>query len=195
MSYDLVVLGASSGGLRALQIEVKGLSKDFPLPVVVVLHRRSDTDETLRALLQKHTDLTVNQVVDKQDLVAGNLYFAPFDYHLLVEKGHLALSIEAPISKLRPAIDVLFESAADAYGSHVIGIILTGTNADGASGLASIKAAGGFTIVQDPETAEARTMPDAALAATTADEILPLDEIATFLWNLIRRGREHGKLG
>jgi two-component system chemotaxis response regulator CheB len=112
------------------------------------------------------------------------VYLAPPDYHLLVERGSFALSVDERVQNARPSIDVLFESAADAYGEGVIGVILTGANQDGAAGLAKIKERGGVAIVQDPSGAERRTMPDAAIAATVADAVLPLDEIGRFIYGL-----------
>jgi two-component system chemotaxis response regulator CheB len=112
------------------------------------------------------------------------VFIAPPDYHLLVEGETFALSTEAPVAFSRPSIDVLFESAADAYGSTVIGIILTGANEDGAAGLAKIKRRGGVAVIQDPGGAMRRTMPDAAIAATAADAIIPLEEIGKFLYGL-----------
>jgi two-component system chemotaxis response regulator CheB len=112
------------------------------------------------------------------------VYIGPPDYHLLVENGHLALSTEAPVKYARPSIDVLFESVADAYGHKAVAIVLTGANSDGAHGLSLIKERGGVAIVQDPETSEKRTMPDAAIRATHADAVLPLEEIPLFLYGL-----------
>ena len=119
--------------------------------------------------------------------MAGRVYLAPRDYHLLVERGHFALSTEAPVYFARPSIDVLFESAADAYGEGVVGVVLTGANGDGARGLARIKAAGGLAVVQEPATARAPEMPSAAIEAADVDRVLPLPEIAAFLNGL---GRE-----
>jgi two-component system chemotaxis response regulator CheB len=121
---------------------------------------------------------------DKTKLERDHVYIGPPDYHLLVEDGHLALSTDAPVQFARPSIDVLFESVADAYAERSIGIVLTGANADGAHGLARIKAHGGVAIVQEPGTSEKRAMPDAALAATVADAVLPLEEIPAFLYGL-----------
>jgi two-component system chemotaxis response regulator CheB len=121
---------------------------------------------------------------DKTPLEPDHVYIAPPDYHVLVEAGHLALSTEAPVQYARPSIDVLFESVADAYAERAVGIVLTGANADGASGLALIKRRGGVAIVQDPATSEKRAMPDAAIAATHADAVLPLEEIPAFLYGL-----------
>jgi len=126
----------------------------------------------------------VREAEDKDPLLPGRVYLAPPRYHLLVERGKLALSTEAPDNYAQPSIDVLFESAAASYREGVVGVLLTGSNADGAQGLSAIKRAGGLAIVQDPETAEARAMPDAAIARGAADMILPLCEIGVFLAGL-----------
>lgn len=179
--YQLVVIGASLGGLHALRVVLNPLPASFPLAVVIVHHRKSGAEDTLSALLQEHTHLPVKEAEDKDPLERGRIYLAPADYHLLVERGALALSTEAPVNYAMPSIDVLFESAAEAYGARVIGVILTGANDDGARGLAKIKDRGGIAIVQDPNTAEARTMPEAAIAATRVDVIASLREIGEFL--------------
>lgn len=132
--------------------------------------------------LQQQSLLPVVEAEDKQAIVPGQVYLAPADYHLLVEPGHFALSTEAPVTFARPSIDVLFESAADAYGERVIGVILTGASHDGAQGLAKIVSNGGLAIVQEPSEA-VRTMPEAAIAAVTTAKILPLSEIASLLIN------------
>ena len=184
MAFDIVVVGTSLGGLHALEVLLAGLPKSFPVPVAVVQHRHKDSDDMLSRSLQQHSALPLKDAEDKEVIVPGRAYLAPADYHLLVEAGSFALSTEAPVSYARPSIDVLFESAADAYGKRVIGVILTGANYDGALGLAKIKAHGGLTVVQEPATAESRTMPDAAIAAVAIDWIIPLLDIAPFLVNL-----------
>ena len=185
MSYDLVVVGVSWGGLRALSRLLDALPAEVDLPFVVAQHRAVEADaEQLAGLLQPHTHLRIGEPGDKDPIERGHLYLAPPDYHLLVERGSFALSVDAPVQYARPSVDVLFESVADAYGPRSIGIVLTGANADGAEGLAAIKRAGGIAVVQDPRTAEARQMPDAALRATPADAILPLEEIGPFLFGL-----------
>lgn len=182
----VVVVGASLGGLYALQVLLGGLPSDFEWPITIVQHRHKDSDGTLRAVLQQASALPVYEAEDKCALERG-VYLAPADYHVLMERGALALSIDAPVEYARPAIDVLFESAADSYGAQTIGIILTGASSDGARGLAAIKRHGGLAIVQDPATAECRVMPEAALALAAADHVLPLHEIARLLVQLYQR--------
>jgi two-component system chemotaxis response regulator CheB len=183
--YELIVIGTSWGGLNALSRLLDGLHDDIHLPIVVAQHRMPESEgEGLQKLLQDHTRRVVSDPDDKTPLEADHVYLAPPDYHVLVEEGHIALSMDAPVQFARPSIDVLFESAADAYGAATIGIVLTGANADGAEGLARIKGRGGVAIVQDPATSQKRAMPDAAIAATAADAILPLDEIPLFVFGL-----------
>jgi two-component system chemotaxis response regulator CheB len=129
----------------------------------------------------------VHDVEDKMVIEPRNVYIAPPDYHLLVERDSFALSVDERVQYARPSIDVLFESAAHAYGPGLIGIILTGANEDGAAGLATVKRRGGVAIVQDPGDAVRRTMPEAAIAATAADAILPLEEMGGFLYGLCVR--------
>jgi two-component system chemotaxis response regulator CheB len=182
----IVVVGTSFGGLTALQTLLPALPKNFQAPVVIVQHRSREAGSGLCAFLQKNSSLPVREPEDKETIMSGHVYLAPRDYHLLIDGESFALSIEAPVEYARPSIDVLFESAADAYLEKVIGVILTGANADGARGLARIKESGGMCIVEDPATAESRQMPEAALAATQADKILPLAKIAPLLVELCR---------
>lgn len=183
--YDLVCIGASWGGLKAVGAVLATLPEDFDLPIAVAQHRHPDSQaETLAELLQTKTTRRVVDVEDKMTIASGHVYIAPPNYHLLVERGSFALSVDEHIQYARPSIDVLFETAAHAYGAGVIGIVLTGANADGALGLARIKNAGGVALIQDPRGAARRTMPEAAIAATAADAVLPLEEIANFLYGL-----------
>jgi two-component system chemotaxis response regulator CheB len=132
----------------------------------------------------------VVEAEDKMALEAGIVYLAPADYHLLVEeRGRLALSVDPPVRSARPSIDVLFETAADAYGAALLGVLLTGASADGADGLARVKALGGRAIVEDPSTAECRTMPAAGLAATAVDYVLPLRDIGSHVVTLVEGTR------
>jgi two-component system chemotaxis response regulator CheB len=177
MTYQVVVVGASYGGFDALRVLLGGLPPAFPVPVVVVQHQGAGSSE-LASLLQRYTPLVVVEAEDKDPLRPGWVHVAPPGYHLLVDSEGLALSVDAPVVYARPSIDVLFDSAADVFGADAIGVILTGTGRDGAAGLAHIKQRGGVTIVQDPATALRRMMPDAALATSRVDWMLPLDEIA-----------------
>ena len=177
-----VVVGVSVGGLEALSVLIPALPGDFPLPVVVVQHRRPDSDDFLARHLDEQSRLAVKEADDKEPLRPGTVYLAPAGYHLLIEEdGTFALSVDRRVNHCRPAIDVLFDSAADAYGDKVIGVILTGSNADGSRGLKHIKQCGGLAVVQYPDSAEADCMPRKAVEATTVDRLLALEEIAPFL--------------
>ncbi len=185
MSVQLIVIGASLGGLEALRMILGALPADFMVPIVVAQHRHSDSTDRLAAILQRATALKVVEAYDKLVLEAGHVYLAPPDYHLLVEPGSLALSTDGPVSYARPSIDVLFKSAADVYGAALIAVVLTGANHDGAHGLAMLVAAGGQAIVQAPDSAASAMMPAAALAATAVDFVGPLDLIGPRLIALV----------
>jgi two-component system, chemotaxis family, protein-glutamate methylesterase/glutaminase len=188
VAFALVVVGASLGGLHALEILLAGLPAHFPLPVAIGQHRREDADDALCAALRRHSALPVGDAEDKEAIVPGRVYVAPAGYHLLVEEGRFALSTEAPVAYARPSIDVLFESAAEVYETGVIGVILTGASKDGSQGAARIKVRGGFVVVQDPRTAEGSVMPEAAIAATDVDRILPLAAIGPYVAALSHSG-------
>jgi two-component system chemotaxis response regulator CheB len=184
VAFEIVVVGASTGGLKALQVLLSGLPAAFSLPMVIVQHRGTDMETGLCEFLARSSRLPVREPEDKETLVPGRAYLAPRDYHLLIESGSFALSTALPVSFARPSIDVLFESAADEYKERAIGVILTGANQDGARGLAAIKAQGGLTLVEDPITAACREMPEAAINLTSVDGILPLQEMAAKLQKL-----------
>jgi two-component system chemotaxis response regulator CheB len=155
------------------------------VPIAIAQHRSPEAPEGgLAALLSDHTTRAVRDARDKEPIEPRTVYIAPPDYHLLVEPGSFALSTDELVQFARPSIDVLFESAADAYRDKVIGIVLTGANEDGAHGLRRIKEHGGVAIVQDPRTAMRRAMPDAAIALTAADAVLPIEEIGAFVRGL-----------
>ncbi|HSS18697.1 MAG TPA: chemotaxis protein CheB [Pyrinomonadaceae bacterium] len=183
--FEIVVVGTSTGGLKALQTLLRSLSPVFPLPVVVVQHRGKDADVELCEFLAREVALPVTEPEDKEEILPGHIYLAPRDYHLLLENRSFALSIDVPVGFARPSIDVLFESAAAEYQEKTIGVILTGANRDGARGLAAIKSRGGFAVVEAPESAVRREMPEAAIASTKPDLVLPLGEIAHELFKLV----------
>jgi len=183
MAPKIIVIGASTGGLKALQTLLSALSSEFPLPIVIAQHRGADSD-SLVGFLKSSSLLPVREPDDKEPIEAGNVYLAPRDYHLIVENRSFALSTDTPVAYARPSIDVLFESAAEEFEDRVIGVVLTGANRDGARGLHKIKSAGGLAIVEEPESARSREMPDAAIALTAVDWILPLAEIGPCLEDL-----------
>jgi two-component system chemotaxis response regulator CheB len=183
--FKAIVIGTSTGGLSALPAVLSPLMEDFPLTILIVQHLSAHSDDFMVRHLREFCDLEVLGAEDKMDTRAGCIYIAPPNYHLMVEEeGTLALSISPPVHFSRPSIDVLFETAADAWQEQLIGIILTGANSDGTSGVKKIKERGGHVLVQDIATAEAETMP--ASASEFADMILPLDQIGNYLNNLVQ---------
>ena len=188
MAYEVIAIGASWGGLNAVSTLLETIPAELEQAIVVAQHRSPQSRRgVLESLLQQHTARVVCEPGDKEPIEPSRVYVAPADYHLLVDGGRFALSVEEKVQFARPSIDVLFDSVADAYRERAIGIVLTGANADGAAGLAAIKGNGGVAIVQDPATATRRAMPEAALAAAEADAILPLAEIGPFLYGLCCR--------
>lgn len=182
MTMELVVMGASAGGVQALSQVLSELPADFPVPIMVVIHVPPHKDNALVPLFSAKCRMRVKEAEDKEPLKPGTVYFAPPDYHLLVEtREAIALSSDETVNHSRPSIDVLFETAADAFGDAVTGIVLTGANNDGALGLKAICAAGGPAVVQDPASAEVAAMPAAALAACPDARVLTLDTIAPYL--------------
>ena len=181
VGYDIVVVGTSWGGLAALRTLVAGLPDSFQMAVTLVQHRHKDSDHLLRTLLQERSTLRVFEVEDKMPLEHGHIYVAPPNYHTLIEPGYFSLSTDAPVRFSRPSIDVTFASAADSYAHRTVGIVLTGANDDGAQGLRRISDRGGMAIVQDPESAESRPMPEAARKAVPRARVMTLDAIAAFL--------------
>jgi two-component system chemotaxis response regulator CheB len=179
MAYDVLVIGASLGGLTAVSTLLSALPADFGLPVIVAQHRGAQIPEgDVAEIWQRICALPVDDAEDKMPIEPGRVYVAPADYHLLVETPHhFALSIDAPMLWARPSIDVLFESAADVFGPAVIGVVLTGASADGSVGLKAIRDRGGCALVQDPATAECAVMPRAALTATPVNHVLPVAEL------------------
>jgi two-component system chemotaxis response regulator CheB len=180
----MIVIGASLGGTTALREILGRLPADFPLPVAAVLHRHRESDDLLAAVLQHHSPFPVREVRDKDPIQPRCLYLAPADYHLMVEPDYFSLSIDEPVNYARPSIDVLFESAADAFGARAIAVVLTGANQDGARGAAEIRRRGGAVIVQDPSTAESPVMPAAAIEIAGASYICQVAEIAGLLVRL-----------
>lgn len=179
---EAVVIGASAGALEALSAILPQLPATFTLPVMVVVHIPPDRSSILADLFRAKCRIPVAEAEDKEPIVPGTIYFAPPDYHLLIESNKcLALSSDEPVLFSRPSIDVLFETAADSYGAGLIAIILTGANHDGAKGLRAVIDAGGTALVQDPEGAFASAMPEAAIRLCPESRVSSLEQIATYL--------------
>lgn len=180
-----VVIGASAGALDALSNILPKLPPDFGLPIFVVVHVPPNRKSALAELFRSKCRVPAREAEDKEPILPGCVYFAPPDYHLLVETDKsLALSSDEAVMFSRPSIDVLFESAAEVYGSSLIGIVLTGANGDGSLGLKSVVQAGGTAIVQNPDGAFAAAMPEAAIEACPNTGIMTLDAIAQYLRDL-----------
>ncbi|QXH44054.1 chemotaxis protein CheB [Pseudomonas xanthosomatis] len=180
-----VVIGASAGGVTALFSVLGALPDSFRLPVLCVLHLPDDRHSQLAEVLQRRLQRPVREAQDKARIEDGVVYVAGPGYHLSVERDlTLSLSQEEPVHFSRPAIDYLFESAADTYGAGLLGVLLTGANEDGARGLLHIKQNGGRTVVQDPRDAQVALMPEAALALHNPDHILSLSGIGQLLATL-----------
>jgi two-component system chemotaxis response regulator CheB len=188
-NIEMVVVGASLGGLTAVRKILSALPADFGPALAIVQHRRADSDNHLPEILAGSCVLPLIEVEDKEEIRPGCVYLAPANYHLLFEESSFCLSIDAPVCFARPSIDVLFESAADRYGAAVAAVVLTGSSEDGAAGTRSIKRAGGTVFVQDPRTAESPVLPRAALAATAVDAVLGLTELCDRLISLCAQGR------
>lgn len=181
-SIEAVVIGASAGGVGALLRLLPGLPAGYGRALVAVLHVPAGRESHLAGVFQARMALPVREARDKEAVASGTLYFAGSGYHLSIESDRsFSLSCEAPVHFARPAIDYLMASAADAYGPALAGILLTGANGDGAAGLAAIGVAGGLTVVQDPQEAEAPAMPREAIRLRRPDLVLPLDAIHSLL--------------
>ncbi|MFC0203972.1 chemotaxis protein CheB [Novosphingobium soli] len=177
-----VAIGASAGAIHALLEILPALPEDYGLPVLIVVHVPPGRRNELARLFSAKCQLPVHEAEDKEPILPGTITFAPPDYHMLVEPGGtISLSTDEPVYFSRPSIDVLLESAADAYDGRMVGVVLTGANEDGAQGLKAVADAGGLALVQEPSTAYARAMPDAALALCTTAHALPLAAIAACL--------------
>src|ERR1035437_378967 len=185
MSYEAIVIGVSSGGMNAMQIMFSLLPKDFNTPIIIVQHVSPHSDNQWIKLLNEKSNLHIKEADEKEKIEKGNVYIAPPNYHLLIEKNKtFSLTIDERVNFARPSIDVLFESAAEAYKNKLIGIVLTGSNNDGTNGIKRIKECGGLTIIQDPETAESSSMPASAIAINQPDYILSFEEIRALLIKL-----------
>lgn len=179
---NVVLIGGSTGSIDVLLSLLPALRSPLPFALIITLHRKNTADSTLAELLATKTSIPLREVDDKDPLEPGHIYLAPADYHLLLEQdGTFSLDDSEKINFSRPSIDVTFESAADVYGSALVGILLSGANADGTRGLRAIKEAGGVTIVQQPETAQVAFMPQQALLGAPIDFVLDVAELTTFV--------------
>jgi two-component system, chemotaxis family, protein-glutamate methylesterase/glutaminase len=186
-AYGAVAVGVSAGGLAALESILGRLPADFYPALMIVQHLHPQQCDYLVGHLNAVCRLPVKEAEEKDVIECGNVYLAPANYHLLVETDKtFSLSTDEKVNYSRPSIDVLFETAAEAYGAELIGVILTGASRDGAAGLRRIKEAAGLTIVQDPASAEFPVMPQAAVEASQADHVLNIEGIGALLCELGR---------
>ena len=186
IEYKVVVVGGSAGSLDIILKIISNADATGSILYIIVIHRKNDTNSMLPGLFSSRTKLKVKEVEDKDYILPGHIYIAPPDYHLLLENENtFSLDASEKIYFSRPSIDVTFESVAEVFGAAVIGILLSGANADGTTGLSRIQQAGGFTIVQDPESAEVDYMPRQAIDKLKPDAIKAADEIADFLNQII----------
>ncbi|MEI6948727.1 chemotaxis protein CheB [Paraflavisolibacter sp. H34] len=184
-NLEAVVIGVSAGGLQLLGKLLERLPPEFRLPLIVVQHRAPESSEQLEQVLQARCRLRVKQADEKEPILGGTAYFAPPDYHLLVETDRtFSLSYDPPVNFSRPSIDVLFETAAATYDSRLVAIILTGASNDGTEGIRQVKSRGGLTIAQNPETAPYPYMPQSAINSGEVMQVLDPEQIGNFLLDL-----------
>ena len=182
MYYEAIVIGTSSGGMNALKFLFSALPVDFSIPIIIVQHISPRSDNQWIKLLNNNSKLYLKEADEKEKIEHGKVYIAPPNYHLMIERNKtFSLTIDERVNYARPSIDVLFESAAEAYKTKLIGVVLTGSNNDGTKGIKRIKECGGLTIIQDPETAESSYMPASAIASMQPDYILSLEDITELL--------------
>lgn len=184
--YRMLAIGFSAGGIPLIKRILKALPKNYPLPIVIVVHLAGGETSHFAEMLDKTARLPVRMAVDKEAILPGQVYIAPPDYHLLVEKSRnsapfFTLSLDEPVRSVRPSIDVLFESAAEAYETGLISVLLSGANSDGMDGMAYVKQLGGLGIVLDPKESEFTTMAEAAIRKVEVDYVVGMDEIIGLL--------------
>ncbi len=189
MNTKLIIIGGSAGSFLIITKIISSLPKDYPIPVVLVLHRLKHVKHGFVETLSVRSNMPIVEPFDKEKIKPGNIYLAPANYHLYIEvAGTFALSTEEPVNHSRPSIDLTFMTGGYAYRNKCIGIILSGANKDGASGLKKIKDYGGITIVQNPSNAQMPTMPIAAIERTkNVNHILNSDAIIKFLLSLSKK--------
>lgn len=189
-SFDIVVIGTSAGGLSALATILTNLEDHLDFPIVIVQHMSADSGDSVLNLLKKYSTLELTEPIDKERVLGNHIYLAPPDYHLMIERDHtFTLTLDPKINYCRPSVDVLFETAAEAYLEKTLGIVLTGANRDGTEGALAIKKFSGVVIAQDPEEAKVNVMPQCVIDSGSADYILTLKGICSML-NKINKDRE-----
>ena len=186
--YRIVAIGGSAGSLDVIFKIVEALPQQLNASCIIVIHRKSSPDSILVNLLSTKTSLPVKEVEDKEALLPGRIYIAAPDYHLLIEDEHsFSLDSSEKINYSRPSIDVSFESVAGVFGKAVVGVLLSGASVDGAKGLQNIKSAGGYTIAQDPASADMGYMPQQAISFGQVDAIVNGKDIPAFIRELLKK--------
>ena len=192
MNYEAIVIGVSSGGMNALKFIFATLPAGFSIPIIIVQHVSPRSDNEWIKVLNENSNLTIKEADEKEKIEQGNVYIAPANYHLLIEEDKtFSLTIDERVNYARPSIDVLFETAAEAYKNKLIGMVLTGSNNDGTLGIKRIKECGGLAIIQDPVTAESSYMPASAIAAIDPDYILSLEEIIELIKKIDKKNNSN----
>ncbi|AXY73413.1 chemotaxis protein CheB [Paraflavitalea soli] len=182
---QLIVIGGSAGSLDVILKLIPALHPRLPVAIIIVTHRKPSNDEILVDLLNAKSTWPVKEAEEKEPVEPNTIYIAPTDYHLLLEKDHtFSLDVSEKVNYSRPSIDITFESAAEAYGPSLLGILLSGANADGVDGMKSIKSHGGTCLVQDPDSADVDYMPRQAVEQVQVDKVLPADQLAGFINSL-----------
>lgn len=185
--YQALVIGASLGGMQVIRSLLLALPADYALPVIVVQHVSDSSKGALADFLDRQCRIRVKEAEEKEPIRAATVYLAPANYHLLVERDRsFTLTVDERVNYARPAIDVLFETAADCYRAGLVGVLLTGANADGARGLQHIRERGGLAVVQDPLTAESPVMPRAGIHLAQPQQVLGPEGIERLLLSLAR---------
>jgi len=191
MKYDIIVIGTSAGGIDALKKILKKFQHTKDVAVIVVSHQGSNSKSYLRDIISNLVEDDVYEIEDKMIIRRGQVFIAPPNYHVLIEKdGTFTLTTTEKVCFARPSIDVTFESVADTFGERAIGLLLTGANHDGGQGLKQIKIAGGYTIVQNPDTAQAREMPEYGIMHGNPEEIIELEKIGARLNEILEDNGE-----
>jgi len=187
-SYRAVVIGGSAGSFQGITKILSGISENFPLPIIMCLHRLKHVRNGFIEALSIKSVKPVIEPFDKEGIKKGKVYLAPANYHMYIELGHtFGLSTESMVNNSRPSIDITLESSANAYKQRLIGILLSGANKDGAIGMKAIKERGGLTIVQEPKECMIDTMPVAAMKITEIDYTLTIENIIKFLNELSKK--------
>jgi len=181
----LMIIGGSAGSLQVILGILPEIHPDFPVPILIVLHRNSGFESSLEELLASRTQTPIKEVEEKEPILPGFVYIAPADYHVLIENDHtFSLDYSERVNFSRPSIDVTFRCAGDVYGPDLICLLLSGGNADGVEGLQYVKGRGGVVVVQDPATAEVPYMPQHAVSLVDTDFLVPAEELPAFLKGL-----------